>query len=192
MVGPKPPGWFAEGHRSCCPTAAFSALAPRHLSTGVPSNTCLPLLDPQDDDWESPYTKAAIAEGLDLPWWEKVITSGIKGGKVELGKLRGGKTDDITVLVAVVGQEGTKGPAAITMAPAASLEIAASPQAAVAGAAASGVAAGSEQGTALGSMGSKDGESSMDTEASAEGVSQDTQEEAKAWIKAWRERKTDA
>ncbi|CAG9460958.1 unnamed protein product [Pedinophyceae sp. YPF-701] len=56
----------------------------------------------QDEWWESPYCENAIEEGLDLPWWEKLATFSFDEGRFELGKLRGGKQDDITVVVAYV------------------------------------------------------------------------------------------
>ena len=109
-----------------------------------------------DPEFESPYTREALEEGLDLPIWEKLLSSSFKvrggwerglharegtgqtargtatscaaqqpganpclplaptpprpclpllhmqDGKFELGKLRGGKMDDITVIVAYV------------------------------------------------------------------------------------------
>ena len=56
--------------------------------------------DPRRD---SPYSREARLQGLDLPWWEKVAaTRFTAGGKVEVGRLTGGKMDDITVLVAQV------------------------------------------------------------------------------------------
>eukprot|EP00887_Chlorella_sp_A99_P007762 scaffold20.g7762.t1 len=55
-----------------------------------------------DTTWESPYTQEALTEGIDIPFWEKLCTATFKDGKLELGKLRGGKLDDITVLVARV------------------------------------------------------------------------------------------
>ncbi|CAM6050192.1 unnamed protein product [Sphagnum compactum] len=43
----------------------------------------------RDETYESPYSREAIQQGLDLPWWKKIL------GK----KLTGGKVDDIAVLV---------------------------------------------------------------------------------------------
>ncbi|KAL4452019.1 hypothetical protein ABPG75_007681 [Micractinium tetrahymenae] len=56
----------------------------------------------EDPDFESPYTQEALEEGLDIPIWEKLMTASFKDGKFQLGKLRGGKMDDITVVCAVV------------------------------------------------------------------------------------------
>jgi protein phosphatase PTC7 len=55
-----------------------------------------------DPDYESPYTREALQEGFDIPIWEKLLQARIKDGKLELGKLRGGKMDDITVVCAYV------------------------------------------------------------------------------------------
>jgi protein phosphatase PTC7 len=49
----------------------------------------------RDTTFESPYSKEAIQQGFDLPWYKKVL------GK----KLTGGKMDDITVIVAHVVKE---------------------------------------------------------------------------------------
>lgn len=59
----------------------------------------------EDPQYESPYTREALNEGLDLPPWEKLFKSSIKDGKFVLGKLQGGKQDDITVLVAYVNAD---------------------------------------------------------------------------------------
>lgn len=59
----------------------------------------------ENPEYESPYTREALNEGLDLPPWEKLFKSSIKDGKFVLGKLQGGKQDDITVLVAYVDEE---------------------------------------------------------------------------------------
>lgn len=55
--------------------------------------------------YESPYTADARAQGLDLPPWQKLLGSSFKNGKFELGKLQGGKQDDITVVIAYVAEE---------------------------------------------------------------------------------------
>lgn len=55
-----------------------------------------------DPELESPYVKAAKAEGLDLPWWEKIQGAKFENGRFSLKELLGGKLDDITVLVARV------------------------------------------------------------------------------------------
>jgi protein phosphatase PTC7 len=52
-----------------------------------------------DPDYLSPYSKEALQQGFDLPWWEKLLGAGFKNGKFSLKQLTGGKMDDITVLV---------------------------------------------------------------------------------------------
>jgi hypothetical protein len=42
----------------------------------------------RDPAYKSPYTEEATRQGYDLPWWEKLVTSSFKDGKVELGTLR--------------------------------------------------------------------------------------------------------
>ncbi|GLC40993.1 hypothetical protein PLESTB_000954400 [Pleodorina starrii] len=55
-----------------------------------------------DAEYASPYTREALSQGLDLPWWDKLLGMSFKGGKVHLKQLTGGKMDDITVLVSYV------------------------------------------------------------------------------------------
>ncbi|KAG2486202.1 hypothetical protein HYH03_015164 [Edaphochlamys debaryana] len=55
-----------------------------------------------DNEFASPYTREALSQGLDLPWWDKLLGMTFKGGKVHLKQLTGGKMDDITVLLAYV------------------------------------------------------------------------------------------
>lgn len=55
-----------------------------------------------DPEFESPYMEEAAQEGYDIPIWEKLFSASVKDGKFQLGKLRGGKIDDITVVVAYV------------------------------------------------------------------------------------------
>ncbi|KAG2429355.1 hypothetical protein HXX76_011121 [Chlamydomonas incerta] len=66
---------------------AIAATARRHAS---------------DTEFASPYTREALSQGLDLPWWDKLLGMSFKGGKLHLKQLTGGKMDDITVLVAFV------------------------------------------------------------------------------------------
>nr|BCL66240.1 hypothetical protein [Volvox reticuliferus] len=66
---------------------AIAAAARRHAS---------------DAEYASPYTREALSQGLDLPWWDKLLGMSFKGGKVHLKQLTGGKMDDITVLVSYV------------------------------------------------------------------------------------------
>jgi len=53
-------------------------------------------------DLSSPYSVAALAEGYDASWFEKLIKARIIDWKVVWGTLTGGKVDDITVIVAKV------------------------------------------------------------------------------------------
>lgn len=55
-----------------------------------------------DHTFVSPYAREALAQGLDLPWWDKLMGMTFKNGKFQLRQLTGGKMDDITVLVSMV------------------------------------------------------------------------------------------
>uniref|UniRef100_A0A061QJK1 Protein phosphatase n=1 Tax=Tetraselmis sp. GSL018 TaxID=582737 RepID=A0A061QJK1_9CHLO len=55
-----------------------------------------------DETFDSPYIQAAASEGFDLPWWEKLAGAKVEDGKIKLGRLTGGKMDDITVIVAEI------------------------------------------------------------------------------------------
>lgn len=55
-----------------------------------------------DNDFSSPYVREALSQGLDLPWWEKLVGATFKNGRFALKQLAGGKMDDITVMVALV------------------------------------------------------------------------------------------
>ncbi|KAL0037728.1 hypothetical protein WJX77_009763 [Trebouxia sp. C0004] len=55
-----------------------------------------------DDQYPSPYTVEAVRQGMDLPWWQKLVGARFKDGKFQLARLQGGKLDDITVVVAYV------------------------------------------------------------------------------------------
>ncbi|WIA37811.1 hypothetical protein OEZ86_014673 [Tetradesmus obliquus] len=101
-----------------------------------------------DEDFASPYTAEAKAQGLDWPWWMKVMNTKLKDGKVQLGELTGGKMDDITVLVAMVVEEDVQvpQPAAAAAVPAAAA--AASENGNGNGASANGAAASNGNGAA--------------------------------------------
>ncbi|KAK9827359.1 hypothetical protein WJX81_000872 [Elliptochloris bilobata] len=58
-----------------------------------------------DPGYESPYSREALRQGLDLAWWQKLAGASLRDGRLELGSLRGGKMDDVTVLVAIVVEE---------------------------------------------------------------------------------------
>jgi len=55
-----------------------------------------------DPEFESPYVREATKQGFDLPWPQKLAGMRFTGGKLELARLRGGKQDDITVIVSRV------------------------------------------------------------------------------------------
>jgi hypothetical protein len=40
-----------------------------------------------DPEYESPYTEEAIRSGMDLPWWQKIVTTTLDFGELKLGKL---------------------------------------------------------------------------------------------------------
>ena len=40
-----------------------------------------------DPGYASPYTEEAIKVGMDLPWWEKILTTTLDSNRLELGKL---------------------------------------------------------------------------------------------------------
>lgn len=60
-----------------------------------------------DPEFASPYTREALSQGLDLPWWEKLFGASFKNGRFQLRQLTGGKQDDITVIVAQVHAEAS-------------------------------------------------------------------------------------
>jgi hypothetical protein len=55
-----------------------------------------------DPEYDSPYIAAARKNGYDLPFWEKLMAIRWEDGRLKLGRLKGGKIDDITVIVARV------------------------------------------------------------------------------------------
>eukprot|EP00798_Chlamydomonas_sp_ICE-L_P020119 gene20119-26849_t len=62
-----------------------------------------------DNKFQSPYSKEALAQGLDLNWWEKLLGTTWREGRFHMKQLTGGKMDDITVIVAMVDGESTSG-----------------------------------------------------------------------------------
>jgi len=81
------------------------ALAPRStddVQRAADSIATLARQHAGDNDFPSPYTREALSQGLDLPWWEKLVGATFKGGRFQLKQLTGGKMDDITVLIAYV------------------------------------------------------------------------------------------
>ena len=59
----------------------------------------------EDPEYPSPYIQEALDQGMDLPWWEKLANLKVVDGQLQLGKLSGGKQDDITVLVARITEQ---------------------------------------------------------------------------------------
>lgn len=41
-----------------------------------------------DDDYSSPYTVEAVRQGMDLPWWQKLLGARFKDGKFQLARLQ--------------------------------------------------------------------------------------------------------
>ncbi|KAF5838380.1 serine/threonine protein phosphatase [Dunaliella salina] len=82
-------------------------LAPRSAGDVQRAATTLANLAQQhagDSEFQSPYVKEALSQGLDIPWWEKLLGTSFKGGRCQLKQLSGGKMDDITVLIAFVAE----------------------------------------------------------------------------------------
>lgn len=40
-----------------------------------------------DQKFKSPYTREALKQGFDVPWWEKITTASFDDGKFQLGTL---------------------------------------------------------------------------------------------------------
>ena len=55
-----------------------------------------------DPEYESPYSVEASQQGIDIPIWQKISKFSFTNGKLELGKLVGGKLDDVTVVIGYV------------------------------------------------------------------------------------------
>ena len=41
-----------------------------------------------DPGYESPYSREALRQGLDLAWWQKLAGASVRDGRLELGALR--------------------------------------------------------------------------------------------------------
>ena len=41
-----------------------------------------------DDQYPSPYTVEAVRQGMDLPWWQKLLGARFKDGKFQLARLQ--------------------------------------------------------------------------------------------------------
>lgn len=93
--------------------ADIAALAPRsaaEVQSTADALASLALRHGTDPEFESPYAVEAAAEGIDLPIWEKLAKVSFSGGKLELGKFRGGKLDDVTVVVGLVEETAVEEP----------------------------------------------------------------------------------
>lgn len=58
-----------------------------------------------DKKYPSPYSQEAIKQGIDIPWILKIANASFSDGKFRLGHMKGGKVDDLTVVVAYVDEE---------------------------------------------------------------------------------------
>lgn len=90
-----------------CYEADIAALAPRSADEAQAAANKMAKLAQQhanDPRYVSPYIREARRNGYDIPWWQKILMTRYKDGKWGLGELTGGKIDDITVLVSVVGK----------------------------------------------------------------------------------------
>jgi len=90
----------------------IAGLAPRRVEDVQTAANALAALAAErgaDLEFESPYAVGAMEEGIDLPLWDKLTNISFVGGKLELGKIRGGKLDDVTVVVAVVEEAKPEG-----------------------------------------------------------------------------------
>ncbi len=53
-----------------------------------------------DDQYPSPYTVEALRQGMDLPWWQKLLGARFKDGKFQLARLQVCTTSSHSVCVA--------------------------------------------------------------------------------------------
>lgn len=58
-----------------------------------------------DKKFPSPYSQEAIKQGIDIPWLLKLANASFSDGKFRLGHMKGGKVDDITIVVAYIDEE---------------------------------------------------------------------------------------
>ena len=70
--GPAP----SLGSHCCCAASQAAQSLAEHASRNA-----------SDTEYESPYTEEAIRSGMDLPWWQKIITTSLDFGELKLGKL---------------------------------------------------------------------------------------------------------
>ena len=82
----------SDGLLDNCRLDEIVRLAPREASGVQAAAAALAALAREhagDPDYESPYTQDALEEGIDLPLLDKLLKSSFKGGKFQLGKVRG-------------------------------------------------------------------------------------------------------
>lgn len=53
-----------------------------------------------DDEFDSPYIQEALRQGMDISIWDKLKGIKFRGGRLQLGRLTGGKVDDVTCVLA--------------------------------------------------------------------------------------------
>ena len=83
----------------------MAALAPRtaeEVESACEALASLAACRGADPTYLSPYAVEAAEEGIDIPIWDKLSKMSFSGGKLELGRLEGGKLDDVTVVVGFV------------------------------------------------------------------------------------------
>jgi len=98
-AGAPAPALQDAAHGSSCAPALRESFSYLALASSPRPQPTTPAEDPE---FESPYILQALQQGMDLPWWEKLANTRVKDGKLQIGRLSGGKQDDITVLVARV------------------------------------------------------------------------------------------
>ncbi|GMH38239.1 hypothetical protein BSKO_06123 [Bryopsis sp. KO-2023] len=88
-----------------CPDEEILGLLPKGPEGVVESASLIAqraLEHSQDERFDSPYCQSAREQGFDLTWYEKLLGTRIINGRLECGKIIGGKWDDITVVTAFV------------------------------------------------------------------------------------------
>ena len=53
-----------------------------------------------DDQYPSPYTVEAVRQGMNLPWWQKLLGARFKDGKFQLARLQVCATSTLSACVA--------------------------------------------------------------------------------------------
>ena len=60
-----------------------------------------------DDQYPSPYTVEAVRQGMDLPWWQKLLGARFKDGKFQLARLQVCATSTLSACVACLVPGGS-------------------------------------------------------------------------------------